>query len=252
MTPPTAAHHDLSTVLAREPCASCGAPLGADQRYCLSCGIPRTGTRLPFLDVLHSEAAAAGGNGIGTHPPQPSALLRMPTLAPAAARQGGGWWDGDGGMAAKLRENSGLFALIGVLLLALLIGLLLGHWVNGGAKNVAVVPPKQVIEVKGLSVPAASAAPTAPASGSTTAGTETTAPSSPKEATTTTPTKHASNPTVNTLAKSTGKEHAKAVEKALSSGGGSLSTGGAPPPKESGKSGSGKPIGGGSEVASIE
>jgi len=60
MTPPTATQHDLSTVLAREPCAGCGAPLGADQRYCLSCGIPRAGTRLPFLDVLHSEAAAAG------------------------------------------------------------------------------------------------------------------------------------------------------------------------------------------------
>jgi hypothetical protein len=239
------------TVLACEPCAGCGAPLGADQRYCLSCGIPRAGTRLPFLDVLHSEAAAAGVNGMGTHPPQPAALLHMPALGVAGTAQAAGRWNGEGGIAAKLRENTALFALLGVLLLALLIGLLLGHWVNSGSQNVASVPAKQVIEVKGL--PATAAAPAAASgTGSTGGGTETTASSSPKEATPTTPTKHASNPTVKTLAQSTGKEHAKAVEKAINSGGGSLSTGGAPPPKETGKSGSSKPIGDGSEVSSIE
>jgi hypothetical protein len=246
MTPPTAAHHDLSTVLAREPCAGCGAPLGADQRYCLSCGIPRAGTRLPFLDVLHSEAAAAGVIEQGS---QPAALLRMPALGAAGSVHVGGGWSGEGGIAAKLRENTGLFALLGVLLLALLIGLLLGHWANGGSQNVAAVPAKQVIEVKGL--PAAAAAPAAASTtGSGAGGTETNASSAPKEAKPTTPAKHASNPTVSALAKSTGKEHAKAVEKAINSGGGSLSTGGAPPPKETGKSS--KPIGDGSEVSSIE
>lgn len=232
------------TVLVEETCAGCGAPLGADQRYCLSCGIPRAGTRLPFLDVLHSEAAATGVVEPGS---QPAALLRMPALSAASTHPG--WWEGEGGMSAKLRENTGLFALLGVLLLALLIGLLLGHWVNGGSKNVAVVPPKQVIEVKGLNLPAASAATAAPtASGAA----ESPAPSSARETTPTTTVKHASTPTVNALAQSTGKEHAKAVEKALSNGGGSLSTGGAPPPKEPGKSHSNKPIGAGSEVTSIE
>jgi hypothetical protein len=237
------------TVLAEEICAGCGAPLGADQRYCLSCGIPRAGTRLPFLDVLHAEAASAGVIERGS---QPAALLRMPALS---ATSQAGWWDADEGLSAKLRENTGLFALLGVLLLALLIGLLLGHWVNGGSKNVAVVPPRQVIEVKGLNLPAAAAlAGSGPAAAT---GSSTTAPTA--EATTSTPasepahaTTHASNPTVSSLAKSTGKEHAKAVEKALSSGGGSLSTGGAPPPRETSKSKSSKPIGGGSEVTSIE
>jgi hypothetical protein len=248
INPPTAAHHDLSTMLAREPCAGCGAPLGADQRYCLSCGIPRAGTRLPFLDVLHSEAASAG---VIERESQPAALLRMPALAGGGAKGLGpghsGRWGGADDIAFKLRENTGLFALLGVLLLALLIGLLLGHWVNGGSKNVASVPAKQVIEIKGLP-----AAPATSGAGTATGSAESTAPSPSKEASSTAPTKHAANPTVNTLAKSTGKEHAKAVEKALSKGGGSLSTGGAPPPEETSKAGSGKPIGGGSEVASIE
>ncbi|HEY7952876.1 MAG TPA: hypothetical protein VID70_07790, partial [Solirubrobacteraceae bacterium] len=68
------------TVLAEEICAGCGAPLGADQRYCLSCGIPRTGARLPFLDVLHSEAAATGAIERNS---QPVELLRMAPLAAA-------------------------------------------------------------------------------------------------------------------------------------------------------------------------
>jgi hypothetical protein len=229
------------TVFVDEPCAGCGAPLGADQRYCLSCGIPRAGTRLPFLDVLHSEATASGVIERGS---PPAALLRMPSLSSLSTHPG--WWEGEDGMSAKLRENTGLFALLGVLLLALLIGLLLGHWVNGGSKNVAVVPSKQVIEVKGLNLPAATAVPSA------SSAVESPAPSSAKETTPTTHVKHASNPTVNTLAQSTGKEHAKAVEKAISKGGGSLSTGGAPPPTETSKSAAGKPIGAGSEVTSIE
>jgi hypothetical protein len=247
---PTATHHDISTVLAREPCAGCGAPLGADQRYCLSCGIPRSGTRLPFLDVLHSEAAAAGVVEAGS---QPASLLRMAALAPAEGpTPSGGWGGQSGGPAARLREYTPLFALLGVLLLALLIGLLLGHWASGGAKTVAATPAKQVVEVKGL--PAATAAPavTAPA----TAATATTpAPSSSgtsggKAATTSTP--HATSPTVSKLAQTTGKEHAKEVEKALAKGGGVLTTGGAPPPKEPSKAEANKPIGGGSEVTNIE
>jgi hypothetical protein len=244
---PSTAHHDLSAVLAREPCAGCGAPLGADQRYCLSCGIPRVGTRLPFLDVLHSEAAAAG---VIEHGSQPAALLRIPSLSTVSTRSG--WWDGEGGISAKLRNSTGLFALLGVLLLALLIGLLLGHWVNGGSKSIASVPAKQVIEIKGLTLPAAAAAPAAGTVGSSSAASSAAEPVSPPPPAESKHTTHASNPTVSSLAKTTGKEHAKAVEKALSSGGGSLSTGGAPPPKETSKPGASKPIGGGSEVTSIE
>jgi hypothetical protein len=242
------------TTLAREPCAGCGAPLGADQRYCLSCGIPRAGTRLPFLDVLHAEASVAGANGTAA---QSTALLRMPALNPAVSERSGGW-DGVDSVAVKLRENTGLFALLGVLLLALLIGLLLGHWVSGGSRNIAAVPAKQVIEVKGLNLPAVAAAPaggvtgtsasSAPSASAPSASASESAGAGATHASAT----HASSPTVGKLAQSTGREHAKEVEKALSKGGGTLSTGGAPPPRESGKSGSSGPIGGGSEVTSIE
>jgi hypothetical protein len=260
VSPDTATHHDISTVLAREPCAGCGAPLGADQRYCLSCGIPRSGTRLPFLDVLHAEASAAGIVEQGS---QPTALLRVPALTPSTS--GGGVWAGgatpQGGVGGWLRENAGLLALLGVLLLALLIGLLLGHWVSGGSRNIATVPAKQVVEIKGL--PAVTAAPaattpaptaTAPTSNGTNGGNAAgSAAGGSGETASATHTAHAANPTVNTLSSSTGKEHAKAVEKALSKGGGTLTTGGAPPPKETHKSGAAsKPIGGGSEVTSIE
>jgi hypothetical protein len=242
-------HPDVSTVLAREPCAGCGAPLGIDQRYCLSCGVPRSGTRLAFLDVLHSEAAAAGVVEVGS---QPASLLRIASAAPGGfGPAGAGGWGAQGkdiGVAGRLREYTPLFALLGVLLLALLIGLLLGHWAGGGSKTVAVAPTKQVVEVKGL--PAATVAPAAAAPALVAPATTSTTPA-PSAKNSTTPAAHASNPTVNTLAQSTGKEHVKAVEKALSHGG-SLSTGGAPPPKHTSKSEANKPIGGGSEVTSIE
>jgi hypothetical protein len=250
--PLPATHHDISTVLAREPCAGCGAPLGADQRYCLSCGIPRSGTRLPFLDVLHTEAAAAGVVEAGS---QPASLLRMAAAPPGGLGAGPGGWDGQGGgVAGRLREYTPLFALLGVLLVALLIGLLLGHWAGGGAKSVATVPAKQVVEIKGLPATTVAAAGVPAASAPTSTSAASSTPASSSGVTSTTHAAHASSPTVSKLAQSTGKAHATEVEKALAKEGGVLSTGGAPPPKATSKSKAeaSKPIGGGSEVTSIE
>jgi hypothetical protein len=249
--PPTTTHHDISTMLAREPCAGCGAPLGADQRYCLSCGLPRPGTRLPFLDVLHAEATSVG---VLQADAPPAALLRIPALGSGRGAGASGWSEGGRGASARLQRQTGLFALTGVLLLVLLIGLLLGHWVSNAGQSVAAAPSRQVIEVKIPTIAAAAPATSAPslsAAGSTT-GTAPSESPSPSEATQAAHTTHASNPTVSKLATSTGKEHAKEVEKALSKNGGALSTGGAAPPKETSKAGATKPIGGGSEVTSIE
>jgi hypothetical protein len=66
---------------------------------------------------------------------------------------------GDSGANRWLRRYSGLLGLFDVLLLCLIVGLLVGHWVTQGNKT----PAKQVVEVKGLS-----AAPTAAAATSTT------------------------------------------------------------------------------------
>ncbi len=135
-------------------CANCGAALVSDQRYCLECGQPCSPVRLAFLDVLQAEQnPAAIGQG---------AIEMVPAEYRSSASQQGvsGW----------LRRNSGLLGLLGVLLLCLIVGLLVGHWVSQGNS----APSKQVVEVKGLSVAPAAAA-TTPAS--TTPATTTTAPS---------------------------------------------------------------------------
>ncbi|HEV2973607.1 MAG TPA: hypothetical protein VGX69_01260 [Solirubrobacteraceae bacterium] len=116
-------------------CAHCGAALVADQRYCLSCGQPASPVRLAFLDVLQNDRAA----GVA-----PATLELMPTgYAPLADRSE----IGQRGANGWLRRNTGLLALLGVLVLCLIAGLLVGHWVSQGNKT----PAKQVVEVKGLS-----------------------------------------------------------------------------------------------------
>ena len=54
---------------------------------------------------------------------------------------------GDSGANRWLRRYSGLLGLLAVLLMCLIVGLLVGHWVTQGNKT----PAKQVVEVKGLS-----------------------------------------------------------------------------------------------------
>jgi hypothetical protein len=133
-------------------CEGCGAPLAADQRYCLACGRPCSPVRLAFLDVLQTERqpAGAGGPNLFAGAPQPAGYASMSEPA---------------GLLASLRRYSGLFGLLGVLLASLLIGLLVGHWLTGSPGSAG----KQVLEVKGLSG-ALAAAPAAPSSG---AGTST-------------------------------------------------------------------------------
>jgi hypothetical protein len=123
-------------------CTGCGAPLAPDQRYCLACGRPCSPVRLAFLDVLQSEHQTVGMPIIGG---SQTAGYQLPPDPP--------------GLLGSLRRYSGLFGLLGVLLVSLLIGLLVGHWITGGGS-----PGKQVVEVKGLSGPLAAA----PAAGTST------------------------------------------------------------------------------------
>jgi hypothetical protein len=59
-------------------CSECGAPLAADQRYCLNCGARRGGARIPFLDVLRdayrAEALAAAPPAAEPTAPEPTGL----------------------------------------------------------------------------------------------------------------------------------------------------------------------------------
>jgi hypothetical protein len=140
-------------------CANCSAPLAPDQRYCLACGQPASPVRLAFLDVLQAEAQPyAGSQGpVGSLPS---------TYVPVSESASGvyGW----------MGRYAGLFGLLSVLLLAIVVGLLVGHWVTQSK-----APSQQVLKVEGLS--GGVATPLA-SSGSTTAASTTAATATPKPA----------------------------------------------------------------------
>ncbi len=128
-------------------CANCSAPLAPDQRYCLACGQPVSPVRLSFLDVLQADAQSYGvaQAPVGALPPG---------YAPVIEPTSGATW--------TLRRYSGLFGLLSVLLLAIVAGLLVGHWVTQSRR-----PSRQVVRVEGLGALAAApaaAASTTPAS----------------------------------------------------------------------------------------
>jgi hypothetical protein len=67
------------------PCSHCGAPLAADQRYCLACGARRSEPRVEFRDLLtRTPAAPAAPPKPGAAPPPPPARDWTPMLALAA------------------------------------------------------------------------------------------------------------------------------------------------------------------------
>jgi hypothetical protein len=136
-------------------CANCGAALVADQRYCLSCGEPASPVRLAFLDVLQGQPGSPSAGA-------PTIEMSPAGYVPVGESRGANGW---------LRRNSGLLGLLAVLVLCLIAGLLVGHWVSQGNKT----PAKQVVEVKGLSGLAAApaAATTAPTSTTSTTPAET-------------------------------------------------------------------------------
>ncbi len=124
-------------------CANCGVSLADDQRYCLECGTREVQARSQFLERF--TPAAVG--------PQPSASVPL----------------GPGGRSA----NTTALAGIGVLLLAMGVGVLIGR-----ASNSSTSAPPQVISVASPAV-SSGAAPTgagteATGTGAATKSTETT------------------------------------------------------------------------------
>lgn len=125
-----------------QTCANCSAPLVADQRYCLSCGQPVSPVRLAFLDVLESERQPQLGAG----PAGALPVAYTPYLEPAA---GPAW----------LRRYAPLFGVLSVLLLAMIVGLLVGHWVT---QSKAPPATAEIVKVEGLGGLATGAATTTP------------------------------------------------------------------------------------------
>jgi hypothetical protein len=107
------------------PCAACGAPLAEDQRYCLQCGERAT----PISSVLAGPPPAPAP-GAGTHlngPVSPSSALAPPGAAPPSLPG-----VPDGGEAPGRGNAVTVIAGVGVLLLAMGIGVLIGR--SGAAK----------------------------------------------------------------------------------------------------------------------
>jgi hypothetical protein len=129
----------LSPVPSEQPeatCANCGAPVVADQRYCLSCGQPTSPVRLAFLDVL----APSNGPPAGTAPAAwaaPGTIEASPAGYVSVQPQAGA--------NAWLRRNSGLLGLVAILGLFLLAGLLIGHWVSQSK-----TPGNTTVKIEGL------------------------------------------------------------------------------------------------------
>ncbi len=134
-------------------CPNCAAALAPDQRYCLTCGQPVSPVRLEFLDFLAPEPQSWAGQ-----------QAQLPSLAPGYVTV----IEPSSGPDGWLRRYAGLFGLLAVLLMSIIVGLLVGHWVTQSN-----APGQQVIKVEGLTgaTPLAAAASTAPASPASTTGT---------------------------------------------------------------------------------
>jgi uncharacterized protein YjbJ (UPF0337 family) len=90
---------------AGEPCAGCGAPLAADQRYCLNCGQRRAGPRVDYRRYL----APAGGEA--PSPPPPEEPTATATQEPSKPERDYAPLAAVGGIAVL-----GLMLLVGVLI----------------------------------------------------------------------------------------------------------------------------------------
>ena len=201
-----------------EPCASCGAPLAGDQRYCLECGARRAQARVPFRDIL----------GAGGAPPT------APTGLPAPAPDGP-------------PARSGLAFLAGLLCLlaALGVGVLIGN--SGDDKTAATPPPAQVITVSGAAAaPAATTAATTstPAASTSSSGASSSSAKSSKSSGSSTKRSKGSgadNQKVKDLNSSSGADYQKKSQKLPKA----VGTSGAPAKKDD------KPAGGGTGFQEI-
>jgi hypothetical protein len=228
-----------------EPCASCGAPLAADQRYCLTCGHRRADARLPFLEILRDDPATQ--------------LVPLHQPVPALGGAGGGGYGAtppEDGFAGRARANTGLIAGVGVLLLAMLIGVLIGSGFNRDDGSAAFANQKPVVVSVGGGAVAPAAAPPAATMPTDTGAATTPAPAttdttaadpskdsdpSAKAAEQSVKPKTVSKSKIKDLDKLSGKEYQKEVDKL----GKNIASGGKAPPKDN------KPAAGGGDFQDI-
>jgi hypothetical protein len=199
-----------------EPCATCGAPLAGDQRYCLECGARRTQARVPFRDIL-----ATGGA-----PPAGPALAAAPVQDGPPARSG-------------LAFLGGLLCLLA----ALGVGVLIGN--SGDETATATAPPPQVITVGGAAAAPAATPPaattTAPTTDASGSGSSSAKAGKDSSAAKSSAGSKADNKKVKDLNSSSGADYQKKSQKLPKE----VGTSGKPAPKDN------KPAGGGSDFQEI-
>jgi hypothetical protein len=219
---------DLNRPLLGEPnapCRTCGAPLAADQRYCLQCGTRRAEARLPFLDILARQAPAAAVAETTT----------VQTRKGPIGRLGG------------LSTNAAAVAGVACLLLALGVGVLIGGIgdpANAGqpapqiitipGNAPAAAPPTTAVPGTTETTPQTGSAPSAKSSKKGSAGTGAASSSSGSKAT---------NKALKSLGTTKGSDYSKKSQKLPKT----LGTGGKAPPVDK----TGTKIGDGSSVQSI-
>lgn len=146
-TSSSAGDAEVSSTGVIEPCAACGAPLADDQRYCLECGE----RRFPMSSVLlggppsglSQQTAVMAATPLGSAPPPHGPAT--PPLGSSAAGAG--------------RSNTiALIAGVGVLLLAMGVGVLIGR--SGASKPSPA--PAQVISVTQPGATGTTTTPTTP------------------------------------------------------------------------------------------
>jgi hypothetical protein len=101
-------------------CANCGAPLAADQRYCVECGERHGDPRLPVMTGRRD--------------------LSTPALAPQPPRKGAS-------RLARASANTALIAGVGTLLVALGVGVLIGRSSESSQPAASAAP--QVVTIAG-------------------------------------------------------------------------------------------------------
>lgn len=116
----TTVNHSLVSA-SGEQCPSCGHTVAADQRYCLNCGQRCGEPRLPFMNAV-------------TFMDSMKAPAQAAAVSPPAQKQ-----------QRRLSPNVALIAGVGTLLLAMGVGVLIGHSGNQSGTTSAAAP--QVITV---------------------------------------------------------------------------------------------------------
>lgn len=123
MTVPTSTPPATAFGQPGEQCLHCGAELAPDQRYCLNCGLRRTGPRVEYRELLldeHRDPTAGS----------PARPAEMGAPAPAEPAPAGG---------SRAISPLGAAVAIGLLLLATLLGAVIGRGSGSDAQQPVVV-----------------------------------------------------------------------------------------------------------------